>query len=255
MPASPVISFDWTSSTIHAAELPRRRHSSCIEPSTKECMRLATIYGWVTESNGYRHDDMYDGLILATCFLFLLHNHLSSTLCDRHSRENNVAVQFPSMKHKQQQRRLHTSRSFTQGTAPANKLTKILSRRRKSLILPAPRKDSLATVCGDEQETTKGIMSAIIDAANRPDDQHSLGWVGVEETKRDADPETDAPPPPPPPIENDPHIFDLLQTDPNRFINYSKRESNQGALSSATVEKLVEKLTKEMGIVVKESVK
>ncbi|KAI9494207.1 hypothetical protein BDB00DRAFT_938537, partial [Zychaea mexicana] len=26
----------------------RRRHSSSVEPTTKECLRLATIYGWVT---------------------------------------------------------------------------------------------------------------------------------------------------------------------------------------------------------------
>lgn len=54
-PTSPIVSFgtDCAPSTLAAlAEFPPRRHSSCMEPSTRECLRLATIYGWVTANSG-----------------------------------------------------------------------------------------------------------------------------------------------------------------------------------------------------------
>ena len=50
------------------------------------------------------------------------------------------------------------------------------------------------------------------------------------------------------PIENDPHIFDLLSVDSGCFIHYGK--SDDHTLTSAIVEKLVEKLTREMGMFV-----
>ncbi|CAO3683276.1 unnamed protein product [Rhizopus stolonifer] len=46
------------------------------------------------------------------------------------------------------------------------------------------------------------------------------------------------------PIENDPHVFDLLYKDALYFIHYGKSDSI--TVTSATVEKLVEKLTREM---------
>ncbi|KAG0175082.1 hypothetical protein DFQ29_007243 [Apophysomyces sp. BC1021] len=107
-----------------------------------------------------------------------------------------------------------------------------------------------------EKNTTqsKGIVSAIIEAANRPEnDKHVLGWVGVEDNTKEQSEQYLNPclsngPSPPPPIENDPHVFDLLEKDSPRFIHYSKRDSSAGCtMSSATVEKLVEKLTREMG--------
>lgn len=50
--------------------------------------------------------------------------------------------------------------------------------------------------------------------------------------------------PPPLPIENDPHIFDLLAKDASSFIHYGKSDAT---ITSATVEKLIEKITREMG--------
>ncbi|KAI9263603.1 ras guanine nucleotide exchange factor domain-containing protein [Helicostylum pulchrum] len=49
--------------------------------------------------------------------------------------------------------------------------------------------------------------------------------------------------PPPPPIENDPHVFDLITKDSSHFIHYGKCDTT---VTSATLEKLVEKLTREM---------
>ncbi|KAG2211274.1 hypothetical protein INT47_006394, partial [Mucor saturninus] len=48
---------------------------------------------------------------------------------------------------------------------------------------------------------------------------------------------------PEPPIENDPHVFDLVSKDSSHFIHYGKSDTT---VTSATVEKLVEKLTREM---------
>lgn len=53
--------------------------------------------------------------------------------------------------------------------------------------------------------------------------------------------------PPPPPLENDPHVFDLLFKDSAHYINYGKCDAT---VTSATVEKLIEKLTREMGMFV-----
>lgn len=52
---------------------------------------------------------------------------------------------------------------------------------------------------------------------------------------------------PEPPIENDPHVFDLVSKDSSHFIHYGKCDTT---VTSATVEKLVEKLTREMGMFV-----
>lgn len=52
---------------------------------------------------------------------------------------------------------------------------------------------------------------------------------------------------PEPPIENDPHVFDLLSKDSSSFIHYGKKNDDT-TVTSATVEKLVEKLTREMGM-------
>lgn len=52
---------------------------------------------------------------------------------------------------------------------------------------------------------------------------------------------------PEPPIENDPHVFDLVSKDSSHFIHYGKSDTT---VTSATVEKLVEKLTREMGMFV-----
>jgi hypothetical protein len=54
--------------------------------------------------------------------------------------------------------------------------------------------------------------------------------------------------PPPKPIENDPHVFDLLSKNSSLFIHYGKCDNT--TVTSATVEKLIEKLTREMGMYV-----
>ena len=150
-----------------------------------------------------------------------------------------------------QRQQLHTSHSFTQGTT--NKISKMFTRRRKSLhSTSTPVTPVIPTAAIDFKhhcDQAKGIVSAIIAAVS----SEELGWVGVEDKdhhysdeQRDAEalkrPEEA---PPSPPIENDPHVFDLLeQNSTSRFITFSKRDEK---LSSATVEKLVAKLTKEMG--------
>ncbi|KAI8145314.1 ras guanine nucleotide exchange factor domain-containing protein [Fennellomyces sp. T-0311] len=226
-PTSPVVSFGPECSAVPSPNTPspaellrrQRRHSSSVEPNTKECLRLATIYGWVTAN-------AYDTRIKES------HARRPSILADR-------------CRH--QQHHLHTSRSFTQGTT--NKLSKMFARRRKSLSSHLPTSSPITPTTKTfhrNEEETKGIVSAIIAAANRSSEEQSLGWVGVEDENNEEEYTADVEPPPPPapPIENDPHVFDLLEQNSDRFINYSKRESSQ--LNSATVEKLVEKLTKEM---------
>lgn len=53
--------------------------------------------------------------------------------------------------------------------------------------------------------------------------------------------------PPTPPIENDPHVFDLLANNSSQFVMFSRRNDKDHIMTSATAEKLVEKLTSEMG--------
>ncbi|CAO3632709.1 unnamed protein product [Cunninghamella echinulata] len=101
------------------------------------------------------------------------------------------------------------------------------------------------------KQRSKGIVSAIIDAAKCPE-KESLGWVGIEEQHENDIHDTasitlSATPPPPPPIENDTHIFDLLSKDSTYFIHYSKKHDNlTSSMNSATVEKLVEIITKDI---------
>ncbi|KAI8097061.1 ras guanine nucleotide exchange factor domain-containing protein [Halteromyces radiatus] len=96
-----------------------------------------------------------------------------------------------------------------------------------------------------QHHQSKDIISAIIAAAKYPENA-SFGWVGIEE-EQTLDTRPNSPPPPPLPIENDTHIFDLLALDDNAyFIHYSQRADQPSAMNSATVEKLVEILTKGM---------
>lgn len=100
------------------------------------------------------------------------------------------------------------------------------------------------------KQRSKGIVSAIIDAAKCPE-KESLGWVGIEEQHENDIHDTSSitlpTTPPPPPIENDTHIFDLLSKDNTYFIHYSKKNDSITSINSATVEKLVEIITKDIG--------
>ncbi|KAI8986000.1 ras guanine nucleotide exchange factor domain-containing protein [Pilobolus umbonatus] len=86
------------------------------------------------------------------------------------------------------------------------------------------------------RSTSKGIVSAIISAS---ENNTSLGWVGVDDGS-----DTESKSIPPRPIENDPQVFDILAKDSLHFIHYGKCDTT---MTSATTEKLVEKLTREMG--------
>ncbi|KAG0165787.1 hypothetical protein DFQ30_007997 [Apophysomyces sp. BC1015] len=251
-PTSPIVSFEshWLTTT---PQIPQRRHSTCIEPGTKECLRLATIYGWVTANAGCQHESIKNA-----------------------SRVQIEPLNTPNSNTKPKQLlRRQSARSLAASVATggvSNKLSRMFVRRRKSLTITS-HSNSFPTLVhrksfveGDlhpdavdpwsfEKNTTqsKGIVSAIIEAANRPEnDKHVLGWVGVEDNTKEQSEQYLNPclsngPSPPPPIENDPHVFDLLEKDSPRFIHYSKRDSSAGCtMSSATVEKLVEKLTREM---------
>ncbi|KAI9020107.1 ras guanine nucleotide exchange factor domain-containing protein [Phycomyces nitens] len=235
-PASPIIAFD-----PDMAVSPKRRHSSCIESTSKECLRLATIYGWVTLPGSS--------------------DYLSSQSHKDHT-ERPARATRPSQ----------PSRSLSQTNISHQKLlTKMFARRRKSLAASRLQTDPISDRPSSSLGTSlflgqndsrpssfdcsshKGIVSAIMAASLTENEQtasHALGWVGVEEQE---DPEqedpyvTNTPPPPPPPplpVENDPHVYDLLAQDNPSFIHYSNR--NLTMMSSATVEKLVEKLTREM---------
>jgi hypothetical protein len=127
----------------------------------------------------------------------------------------------------------------------------MFARRRKSLtstsaslpILPtANRQKSLKSFL-EFQEQSKGIISAIITA--KSSSHQTLGCIGVEENNGISEPSESCLHLPSPPIENDPQVYDLLAKDSAHFIHYGKSDNT---VTSATVEKLIEKLTKEMGI-------
>ncbi|KAI9494208.1 ras guanine nucleotide exchange factor domain-containing protein [Zychaea mexicana] len=133
------------------------------------------------------------------------------------------------------------SSSVIAGTAPATPTVTSLT--------SASIGSSSSPISNNNCDEAKGIVSAIIAAAS----SEELGWVGVEDKSNDygddvygdQQQQQEPPSPPPaPPIENDPHVFDLLERNSTRFIYYGKRDDPQ--LTSATIEKLVEKLTKEM---------
>jgi hypothetical protein len=84
------------------------------------------------------------------------------------------------------------------------------------------------------------IMSAIIASASSSSSCTDDAWLGIDDASQE-------PLPPPPPIENDPHVFDLLSKDSAHYIHYGKCDAT---VTSATVEKLIEKLTREMGMFV-----
>ena len=152
----------------------------------------------------------------------------------------------------------------TSTTSVSSKLSKMFTRRQTLTPTSSFSRRRSSTVTRNNNnkhnhhhdEKTKGIVSAIIAVANQPDHEHvSLGWVGVEDTAaaRETpcldtdDHQTTLQRPPTPPIENDPHVFDLLANNSNQFIMFSRRNDKDHVMTSAPAEKLVEKLTYEMG--------
>lgn len=127
----------------------------------------------------------------------------------------------------QNRRRLQTSRSFSHLPAPGNKFSRLLGR--KTLNTTA----SLSSLFPN-----KTITSSTSFFKTTPAD--SLIHLSPSQSPP-------PPPPPPQPIENNPHVFDVLTKDSSHFIHFAKSDT---AVTSATVEKLVEKLTREMGMFV-----
>lgn len=130
-------------------------------------------------------------------------------------------------------RHLRTSRSFSHLPA-GNKFTRMLGR--KTLNTAA----SLSSLFPNK--TISSISTT--HKTNRQQQQEDL--IHLPPTKPPPPPPLTTPLPPPP-IENNPHVFDLLSKDSSCFIHFAKSDT---AVTSATVEKLVEKLTREMGMFV-----
>ncbi|KAI9321569.1 ras guanine nucleotide exchange factor domain-containing protein [Dichotomocladium elegans] len=203
--ASLPASFDHVSALLSATEQRPRRHVSCCGSSAKDCFHVKTVNGCVPNDKSVFHETKMQALVLRNKALF----------------ENQIAgpYKLPKM----------FTRPHTVGSAPIPRLSRC---RRSSNSLRHQPSDTAS-----QQPTPKGIVSAIIAAANSPaDNQSSLGWVGVEEKD----------PTPTPPIENDPHVFDVLIDHSSQFITFSKRDDNPNVVNSATIEKLVEKLTNDI---------
>lgn len=154
-------------------------------------------------------------------------------------------------------RRLQASRSFSHipvvaaGAADnavmdlpdqTTKLSRMLEKT-KSISLLFPNKTITGTSHHHQQQHRQHV-DQILDPMQQ--DQHE-SWIQQTSTETlTSQPAASVESRPPPlPIENDPHIFDLLAKDTCRFIHYGKSDAT---ITSATVEKLIEKLTREMGM-------
>jgi hypothetical protein len=135
-------------------------------------------------------------------------------------------------------RRLQTSRSFSHLPTSSSKITRMFGRKTlhtaTSLSSLFPHKTITGNIKIKSSHSLQGdIMSTIIASASAAEEP----WIQLNQE----------PLPPPPPIENDPHVFDLLSKDSAHYIHYGKCDAT---VTSATVEKLIEKLTREMGMFV-----
>ncbi|KAI7882593.1 ras GEF [Lichtheimia hyalospora FSU 10163] len=300
-PTTPVISFTLDHPTLSCTSVPRRRHSSSYcGSSNKECVRLATIYGWrLTTTSNTQCDHSMDTCLsrdvhadvlipspTPSCVLQLQQTITTTTTTPSPKSDTDVAVVYPKLS-KPTKRPSQLSLSCfpsppprsppcspppldhittpTSTTSVSSKLSKMFTRRqtltptssfsrRRSSTVTRNNNNKHTTHHHHHDEKTKGIVSAIIAVANQPDHEHvSLGWVGVEDTTARETPcldtddhQTTLQRPPTPPIENDPHVFDLLANNSKQFIMFSRRNDKDHVMTSATAEKLVEKLTCEM---------
>lgn len=133
---------------------------------------------------------------------------------------------------------LYSSRSFTQDYLASNKLSKMFMRKptldkRKQRSTPSIQLSSSPPLTSPKQ----------LDGINTTD-IYDNNELTIDTTKAN---NNDNVPLPTPPIENDPHVFDVLSKDLPCFITYNNRDDDTTVMTSATVEKLVEKLTSEMG--------
>ncbi|KAI8376066.1 ras guanine nucleotide exchange factor domain-containing protein [Radiomyces spectabilis] len=252
--APPAASSNWHWSS-RTPRLPCRRYSSCVEINTKECQQIATIYGWGTTEGSDNETSNSQPSKLSRDLLQAYAEPLHTSAAPRRQKLHRASRSFGST---------------SSISSPSKKFARMFGRRRKSLTLATspshPRLNSInesslsvhpLDTSGEldhapwhsefERPDTKGIVSAIIAAAHRSESEidQSLGWVGMGESDTDPPMESNVTASPAPPVENDPHVFDLLHHDSSHFIHYTQRD-NTMILSSATVEKLVEKLTREM---------
>ena len=126
-------------------------------------------------------------------------------------------------------RRLQPSRSFSHiPCSTGTKLTRMFGRKTPNTAILFPNKTfNYGTSLEDEKNQLPWIVQ---------DHDFDLSQLKLNRE-----------PTPAPPIENDPHVFDLISGDSSLFIHYGKCDT---IVTSATVEKLVEKLTREMGMFV-----
>ncbi|KAI7862818.1 ras guanine nucleotide exchange factor domain-containing protein [Spinellus fusiger] len=241
----------------------RRRHSSCTDTNTHDCLGIVAIEDWIAMQSSYSSTEsqscLYSGPINTHDNKCIKGNNGMSNKGSHHRRS---LVPLPSLP------------PPVLPIGSKKLLTKMFARR-KSFTLPHPSSLPGLTSCSkssagvspciemDEEyrshfdcsyPQTKGIISAIMEVAHLKEDEHlqghTLGWVGVRE-KKVANLLSKGYPSssllPLLPVESDPHVYDLLEKDIPRFIHYSKcNATHQSMISSATVEKLVEKLTRTM---------
>ncbi|KAL7333285.1 Guanine nucleotide exchange factor lte1, variant 2 [Mucor circinelloides] len=200
-----------TSPIVAIHDLPPKRRHSVHEPH----QRLATIYGWVTTAKS-SHSMHESNRRLQASRSF---SHIPVAAA---SAADNAVMDLPDQ---------------------TTKLSRMLEKT-KSISLLFPNK----TITGTSHHhyhhhhQHHQHVDQILDPMQQ--DQHE-SWIQQTST----DTLTSQPAasvesrPPPLPIENDPHIFDLLAKDTCRFIHYGKSDAT---ITSATVEKLIEKLTREM---------
>ncbi|CEP10685.1 hypothetical protein [Parasitella parasitica] len=212
-------SFTPTSPVVAIQDAPPKRRHSVHEPH----QRLATIYGWVTAAKPSRR--MHESsrcLQVSRSF-----SHIPAAVDNEDDLPSPVAFATAS------------DRNNT------SKLTRMLEKTRNiSLLFP--------------NKTITGSTSFPPHHHHHLLQQHHplqqiLDPMQARQHESWDEPQLKKPPqqqpqstensPPPLPIENDPHIFDLLAKDASTFIHYGKADAT---ITSATVEKLIEKLTREM---------
>lgn len=154
-------------------------------------------------------------------------------------------------------RHLKTSRSFSHIPHNAGcKFSRMFGRKTLNNATLFPNKTIASiTTLGNAQENAVPVwMNELDNSKDEPTQQPppsmqqqytSLPDQNYNHENQDVN--DNEPKPPPKPIENDPHVFDLLSKDSSLFIHYGKCDTT---VTSATVEKLVEKLTRDMGMFV-----
>ncbi|KAI8642467.1 ras guanine nucleotide exchange factor domain-containing protein [Parasitella parasitica] len=201
-----------TSPVVAIQDTPPKRRHSVHEPH----QRLATIYGWVTAAKPSRNMHESNRCLHASRSF----SHIPATM------DNDDAGPSPGVF------------ASVPDKNSTSKLTRMLGKTRNISSL-FPNKTITGTTTSSHCQEHHPLQQ-ILDPMQHP--QHE-SWDEPQLKKAPTPPQSTENSPPPLPIENDPHIFDLLAKDASSFVHYGKADAT---ITSATVEKLIEKLTREM---------